>query len=120
MAITVKDSGTLTADGTEQTLGSAFTDSGVYVVTVNLEEMAAADVVALRAYVKVLTGDTEKRLLYSAAYANAQGDAADAGAGALGEVVACSVPIESPYEVEFTLEQIAGTNRDFKWRVDTL
>lgn len=121
MPITVKGSGTQTATlDTEHSLGGPFTDSGLYVLTVNLKNMAAGDTVVLRAYAKVLTGDTPTHLVYSAEYANAQGDGADAGAQAKGDVVAVSVPIESPYEIEFTLVQEDGTGRDFPWRVDTL
>lgn len=116
----VQDEDTLTADGTEQTLGGAFTSAGVYVLTVNLGAMVAGDTVSLRGYVKVLTGDSEKRLAYSAEFANAQGDSGDVGDEAGGDVCVLSVPLPSPYAVEFTLIQEAGSFRNFPWRVITL
>lgn len=121
MPLTVQGSGTQTAViGTEHSLGGPFTTAGVYTAMVNLENMVAGDQVSLRAYVQVLSGDVTKKLLYSAEYANDQGDAADVGAEAGGDVVVISIPIPSPYEIEFTLTQEAGTGRNFPWRVDTL
>lgn len=120
MAIVVRDSGTKTADGTEQSLGGPFTASGSYVLHTNLKNMANLDIVILRAYVKVLSGDSVKYLAESARYSDKRGDGGDVGASAAGDVVVRSVPIDSPYEIEFTLEQVAGTNRDFPWRIDTL
>lgn len=120
MSITVRDENTLTADGSEQSLGGPFTASGTYVLTVGTFNMADLDIVTLRAYVKILTGDSVKYRIYYARLSNKQGDGADVGSSAQGDVVAVSIPIESPYEIEFTLKQEAGTNRDFPWRVDTL
>lgn len=122
MALTVQDEGTQTATiGTEHTLGgAAFTVAGVYVASVDTRNMVAGDVLELRALVKTLTGDSQEYLIYAASYAQAQGDAAAAGAAAGGEVVKASIPIASPYSIAFTLKQTAGTGRAFPWRVDTL
>ena len=55
MVLQVQYSGTLTTDGTEQTLNtSVFV--GVHVVQVDLSAMQAGDTVVLRAKTKTLTG----------------------------------------------------------------
>lgn len=122
MALTVKASGTQAATvGTEHTLNAAaFTDSGVYVLTVDCRNMVNGDEVELRALVKTLTGDLQGFLVYSAIYAQQQGDGAAPGSGAYGETAKISVPIPSPYSITFTLKQTLGTGRNFPWRVDTL
>jgi len=115
-----KATGTQTAViGTEHTL-STQTDSGIYVLVVNLKNMAAGDTLELRVLKKVLTGDAQHYLVFTASYANIQGDGADAGSSAKGEVVVKSLPIESPFSVKFTLKQPAGTGRNFDWRVDQI
>lgn len=108
MAITVTNYGTLTASGSQQTLGAARTDGATYVLQVDLVNMAAGDVVEIRAICKVLTGSTE-RTLYRAVYSNAQAD-----------TVVQSPPVPAPYSVKFTLVQTAGTNRDFDYAVMSL
>ncbi len=122
MALTVQESGTQAATvGTEHTLNAgAFTASGMYLLTVDARNMVNIDEVELRAYVKTLTGDAQEYLLYSATYAQRQGDGAAPGSSAYGETVKVSIPIASPYSVTFTLKQTAGTSRNFPWRVDTL
>jgi hypothetical protein len=122
MALSVKASGTQTAViGTEHTLNAgAFTDAGVYVLTVDTRAMVNGDELELRAYVKTLTGDAQGYLVYGATYAQQQGDAAAPGSEAYGETVKASIPIASAYSVTFTLTQTVGTGRDFPWRVDTL
>ena len=52
MVLQVQVSGTLTTDGTEQTLGTS-TYVGVHVVQIDLSAMQAADVVKLKAKTKV-------------------------------------------------------------------
>ena len=122
MALIVQASGTQTAViGTEHTLnGSAFTTLGTYVLSVDTRNMVNGDEVELRALVKTLTGDTQGFLVYSADYQHQQGDGAAPGSAAYGETVKVSIPIPSPYSVTFTLKQVAGTGRNFPWRVDTL
>lgn len=115
-----KANGTQTATiGTEHTLNTQ-TDSGVYIVGVNLKNMVAGDALQLRAYTKILTGDAQSWLAYEAEFANAEGDGAAVGSSAEGEVLAFSVPIASPFSLTFTLKQTAGTGRSFDWRVDQL
>lgn len=103
MALTVTNSGTLTSSGSEQTLGAERTDGKTYVCQVDLSNMAAGDLITIRAKCKVLTGSTA-RTLYRATFANAQADA-----------VVQSPPIPAPYSVTFTLITNAGTNRDYDY-----
>lgn len=115
-----KANGTQSATiGTEHTLNTQ-TDSGVYIVTVNTKNMVNGDALELRAYTKVLTGDSQAWLAYSASYVNAQGDGAAVGSSAGGEVLKIAIPIASPFSLSFTLKQTAGTGRSYDWRVDQL
>lgn len=112
--------GTQTASiGTEHTLNAPST-AGVYVLTVNVKDLANGDILILRAYKKVLTGDGQQWLLYEAEYANKQGDAAAVGSKANGEVLIISTPIVGAFGCTFTLHQSAGTGRNFDWVVDQL
>lgn len=119
--MTVENSGTQSASvGTEHTLGSAMTSSKTYVLTVNTENMVNSDELELRAYIKVLSGDSQWYLVYSANYLHDQGDSADAGSSAAGDVVKVSPPVVSPYSIKFTLKQVAGSSRDFDWNIVSL
>jgi len=121
MAFTLaKSTGTQSATiGTEHTL---LTESagGIFVLFVQLKNMAAADVLELRAYAKVLTGDANELLVFEQSYANIQGDGAAAGSSAKGPVAVKSPPLESPFSLKWTLKQTAGTGRSFDWREDQL
>ena len=105
MALTVVTTGTLTADGTVQTIGAAQTAAGVYVLQVDLVNMAAADLVTLRTIVKVLTGSTA-HVLYRAVFSNMQP-----------YPVVQTPPIAVPYEVTFTLQQTGAGYRNFDWAI---
>lgn len=108
MAIAVTHYGTLTATTGEQTLGAEETTANTYVCMVDLLNMAAGDVVLIRAKVKTLTGSTAA-VYFKATYANAQ----------VAKVVQ-TPPIPSPHSVTFTLQQPSGTARDFPYSVMTL
>lgn len=111
---------TATAGGTEDTLDTE-SSAGVFTLTVNLKNMVNGDIVVLRAYQKVLTGDGQQWLCYSATFPNKAGDAAAVGSNAQGDVVTVSPPIVSgAASLVFTLTQTAGSARDFPWRVDQL
>lgn len=105
--------------GTEHTLLTE-TTSGVFVLFVDLAVLAAGDIVELRAYTKVHTGDANPLLLFEQSYANIQGDGAAPGSSAKGPVHVKSPPIESPFSLVWTLKQVAGTGRSFEWREDQL
>ena len=94
--------GNVTADGSEQTLATE-TTAGVYVLWVDLSNLADGDSVILRLKSKVRSSSTSRQV-YSAAYANATAD---------GNIQA--------HEAVATLEQDGGVNRTYDWsllRVD--
>lgn len=99
--MSVVASGTVTTDGTEQTL-SIQTAAGVYQLVVDRNAMLAADGVILRSKTKVLTGGTvrlfQKRLLRGA-----PADDTD------NEYVSSLEPVPSVWSATFTLEHKYGT-----------
>ena len=103
MALTVTNTGTLTADGSEQTIGAERTDGKTYVLQLNTANMAAGDIVELRVKVKVTSGGSAVTL-YRAVRSGVQPYAAEQ-----------TPPIVAPYSVSFTLKQTAGTNRNFDY-----
>lgn len=97
-------SGTQTATiGTEHTL-STQTTADVFVLTVNLTNMASGDTLELRAKTKVLTGGSA----VLAEIETLTGDQTE-------EVVWIEVPSE--WSCEFTLKQTAGTGRSYEWSI---
>lgn len=114
-----KSRGTQTATiNTEHTLLTEAA-SGIYVLFLDLVNLAAADIVELRAYSKVLTAGTS-HLVFEQSYANKKGDGLSAGSSGKGPVIVKSPPIESPFQLVWTLKQVAGTGRAFDWREDQL
>ena len=109
---------TATAGGTEDTIVTD-TDPGVFVLMVDLQNLVNGESVEFRAYTKVLTGDSEE-LVYEQSYSHKQGNGAGVGSPGKGPVLVKSPPIESPFSVTFTVRQINGTARAFKWRLDQL
>ena len=104
---TVKSSGTQTAViTTEHTLLDT-ADPGTYQLQVNLVNMVNDDEVEIRIYTKVLSGDS-----YGVAFMEPRKHAQ----GADGEILV-SPPLMVPTDAKFTLKQVAGTGRDFKWSV---
>jgi len=113
---TVESSGTQTATvGTEHTLATITTSRTLIlrVKTNNLADGATPDIVELKVYAKVLTGDTTPPdatvLAYAATYVGKQA-----------ETVKCSIPITSPFSAAFTLKQTQGTGRAFAWSVESI
>jgi len=105
MALSSVGSGTQTATlDTEHTLDTE-TSAGVYVLAVDLNNMANADVVILRLKTKVKTGATS-RLAFSRSYADIQT-----------EKIVYSPPVPVDTEIIATLEQTDGTGRDFAWNL---
>jgi len=88
--------------GTEHTLTTQGT-AGTYQIRVDLGNMEISDELELRAKVKVLSGGTAK-LITLGYFSHKQT-----------ELVVDSVPIHSPYSIEFSLKQTAGTARNFDW-----
>jgi hypothetical protein len=108
MAVAVESSGTQTATiSTEHVLAQP-TTAKTRQLCVDLNAMAAGDILELRIKRKTLTGGTI-RLAYLATFAHAQG-----------EPIVTSVPVAMPFGGDFTLTQTAGTGRSFPWSVETL
>jgi len=105
MALSENTSGSQTAViDTEHTLVT-ITVSNIYILAVDLTNMALGDELVLRIKTKVRTGDTAA-LAFSKAYSQIPH-----------QVVVYSDPIPSPHSVAFTLEQEAGTGRVFSWAI---
>lgn len=107
MAWTSESNGTLTADGTEQTLATVTSGSDTYILVVDLENMVNGDEVTLRIKTTVLSAGNEN-VIYAMEYADDQGDVS----------IVASIPVPGlEQDVVFTLEQTAGTNRNYDWEV---
>ena len=105
MALTEATSGTQSATlDTEHTLATE-TSPNVYVLAVNLANMASGDVTILRIKTKVLSGGSHT-LAFTATFAGAQT-----------EDVVYSEPVPSVHSAQFTLEQTDGTGRNYEWSV---
>ena len=96
--------GTLTADGTEQTVVETsalvpFTIEGY----IDLANMDAGDTVIIREYIKLKSGGTY-RLYESATYTDTQTKPA-----------LHVVKLPAKYGIKVTLEQTAGVNRDYDY-----
>lgn len=106
------DENTLTADGTEQAVYAGVTNRVTQLV-VNVDNMASGDTIVIEEKHKVLTGDSVA-LVKATTLTGADGGLPGSA------VIFTTDPLSGPYGVTYTLQQTAGTNRDFKWRVDEL
>lgn len=104
------DENTLTANGTEQSVYTAATNR-VTQLFVNVDNMVAGDTIIIREKIKVLTGDSVA-LVRATTLTGVNGTLPESA------VIFTTDPLSGPYGVTYTLEQTAGTNRDYKWRVD--
>jgi len=105
MSVTSVGTGTQAATlDTEHTLDTE-TTAGVYVLVVDMSNLANGDIVILRIKTKYADGGTS-RLAYSAVYANVQA-----------EPNKYSVPVPIDEEIICTLEQTDGTGRNFYWNL---
>lgn len=107
MATVPQAFGTLTATGVEQTV-TTISNAGNYVFTVDLSLMQAGDVTILKIYRKVLTGGA-LRLAYQQTFYGVQDTP-----------VQISVPFPSSYSCSFTLQQSAGTLRQYDYIIEAL
>lgn len=105
MSVTSVAHGTQTATiNTVHTLDTQ-TVAGVYVLVVDMENLANGDIVYLRLWTKAVH-DATSHLAYQAAFANAQL-----------ENNKYSIPVPIDTEVIATLQQTDGTGRDFAWNL---
>ncbi len=106
MALTEPQNGTQAATlVTEHSLGSEETTDGWYWLIVDTSAMANADILVLRAKLKVKSGGTA-RTVARATFRDAQEQAA-----------ALSIPFPNIYGLTFTLEQTDGTGRSYDWSI---
>jgi len=106
-------SNTLTATGGEDTVYEELTPAGVLkagTFAINLDNMAAGDVTVLRVYYQTLTGGALAVRYYNS-YAGADG-------GLAGNRTEVSIALDpNRFGFRITLEQTAGTNRDYPWAI---
>jgi hypothetical protein len=104
MALTVTDSGTTAALTSSPTVLATKTTGKTWVLALDLNNMAAGDVITLEVLVKTLTGSTE-RLLWSASWAHSQS----------GSPNVQTPPVPAPYSAKFQIKQPTGTGRTVDW-----
>ncbi|MGH7750664.1 MAG: hypothetical protein ACREQ5_38725 [Candidatus Dormibacteria bacterium] len=106
MAVTENVGGSQSATiGTEQTLATV-TTAGIYVLRVDVANLAANDIVELRIYTKARNATDTERLIHGpATYGPIPPD----------QKLADSVPIMATGDFRATLKQTAGTGRAFPW-----
>lgn len=107
MAVTENTGGSVTTDGTEQTLATV-TTANTYVLVIDANAMANGDVIELRLKTKARSGGTS-RLAYFATYANVQG-----------QPNKYSVPVPVNVEIIATIKRVAGTDRAYPWALLSL
>jgi hypothetical protein len=102
--------GTLTADGTEQTVYINNAPSGVFeplIANIDCTNMAAGDVTVLRTYYRIASGGN--LIKKDEVTLN----------GAQDPALKNIILEPNRYGIQVTLEQTAGTNRDYDWEVVT-
>lgn len=103
--IRVRASGTASATGSEQTLLDT-SDAGIYCLVLDTVNMAEGDALTVKIYMKILGGGTERVLLEN----YLEDDSSDLP-------IVYSAPKFASQGAKFTINQTAGTNRDYPWKV---
>ena len=111
MSASLESSGTqLAVINTEHTLHTVST-AGTFSFHVSLLNMTTGDTLELRIYQKILTGDSPYVAYKQSFY----------GAPDTDGIIAVSVPIANDLleanSLQFTMKQVAGTGRSFKWKI---
>jgi hypothetical protein len=107
--------GTLTADGTEQTLYINNNPLGCFyprILFVDLDNMLAGDTTDFRAYYRIVAGGTLKLFDYQS-FTGINGGLAN------GRALIAIELLPNRFGVQITLRQTAGTNRTYDWGVFT-
>ena len=107
MVLQVQYSGTLTTDGTEQTLNTSVFVGG-HVVQIDLSAMQAGDTVVLRAKTKTLTGSAVATFIEQTF------------SGVQTEPIAQTEPVTSPFSFTTTLQRTGGSDRAYPWSINTV
>lgn len=105
--LVLEANGTLTTDGTEQTIAT-LTSNSVKTWTIDLGALQNGDEVVARIYTKVLAGGAERLLWPAVPWRHAQA-----------APVKMSLPIPSDVSIRFTLQRTAGTDRQIPWKVES-
>lgn len=98
-------SGTVTTDGTEQTLATLTTNS-VKTWVLDLAALQNGDTVEARVYTTTLAAGTERLLWAAIPFQHAQA-----------APIKQSLPIPSDVSVRFTVKRVAGSDRALPWKV---
>lgn len=110
MLLDAETGGTLTADGTEQNIYINNTPAGIFeplIANIDCTNMAAGDVTILRAYYRIAAGGNLRKK-----------DEVTLN-GAQDPALKNIILEPNRYGIQVTLEQTAGTNRDYDWEVVT-
>jgi hypothetical protein len=106
VAVTENTSGSQTAViGTEHTLATVVT-AGIYVLRVDIANLAVSDLLELRVYTKARNATDTERLIHGPA---------EFGPIPPDQKLVDSVPIMATGDFKATLKQTAGTGRAFPW-----
>lgn len=102
----VEATGNLTADGSEQTLATIALPR-VLVCAIDLTNMQVGDVIVVKAYRKITSGGSH-RLLWQEYLSNVDA------------TCLLSAAMPSPHSAYFSLQQVAGTNRQYAWSIESI
>lgn len=111
MAVAAEQSGTQSATVTTEHTLASISGAGLFTLHVDMVNLAANDVVELRAYQKVLGGGTA-RVVWARTFSGAQptDDMIKVSPGLGNELAEAD-------GLKFTLKQTFGTGRSFPWKV---
>lgn len=103
------DSGTLVADGTEQDISpQAPATPKFYSLDLSCLAMQNGDIVELRAYKKMLSAGNAWECVYYDRFPDQQ---------SVNDIIKASIAIKVNIAGKFTVKQIAGTLRSYKWEL---
>lgn len=106
MAVTEKTGGSQTATISTEHVLATVTDAGIYVLRVDLGNLAAGDIVELRVYSKCRNATDSERL---------KDGPVTFGPVVPDEKLPDSIPVLATGHYKVTLKQVAGTGRAFPW-----
>lgn len=104
MAISSIQNGTVTTDGSEQTIGSVVTDDAAFTGYLDMTNNAGGDTIVIK--IKVRIAGTDDRVMIK-----------DTFVGAQDEPLYHFPPITSSENFTWTIEKTGGTNRAYTYRL---
>ena len=105
MAITSVENGTVTTDGSEQTIGSAQTTDGAYTGYLDMTNSTSGETIVIK--IKVRIAGSDDRVVVKDTFAGAQAD----------EPLYHFPPVTSTENFTWTIEKTGGTNRAYTYRL---